>query len=87
MNETGVQDLSLLAVVTAMVRDGVIVVGVLIVVMVHRGLILFGWVRRSVGLGWVGSWIRSKGWVGFGWVLGLGFGFVFRSLRRGLRCA
>ena len=50
-NETGVKYLSLLAVVTAMVRDGVIVVGVLIIVIVQRGLILFGWVR----LGWVGS--------------------------------
>ena len=37
-NETGVNDLSLfLAVVTAMVRDGVIIVGVLIVVVVQRG--------------------------------------------------
>ena len=37
-NETGVKDLSLLAVVTAMVRDRVIVVGVLIVVViVQRG--------------------------------------------------
>ena len=45
MNETGVQDLLLLAVVTAMVQDGVIIVGGLIVVIVQRGLILFGWVR------------------------------------------
>ena len=37
-NETGVNDLSLfLAVVTAMVRDGVIIVGGLIVVVVQRG--------------------------------------------------
>ena len=47
-NETGVNDLSLfLAVVTAMVRDGVIIVGGLIVVVVQRGFdfvcfVLFG---------------------------------------------
>ena len=54
MNETGVQDLSLLAVVTAMVQDGVIIVGGLIVVIVQRGLILFGW-------HWVGFGVRARG--------------------------
>ena len=54
MNETGVQDLSLLAVVTAMVQDGVIIVGGLIVVIVQRGLILFGWIGLGSGFG-VGS--------------------------------
>ncbi len=58
--------LSLLAVVTAMVRDGVIVVGVLIVVMVHRCLILFGWVRGWVGSGSVGLVVRCLACVGCG---------------------
>ena len=47
-NEKGVKDLSMLAVVMAMVRDGVIFVGVLIVVIVQRGfdlLFCFVWVR------------------------------------------
>ena len=57
MNETGVQDLSLLAVVTAMVQDGVIIVGDLIVVIVQRGLILF--------LGWAG-WVGLDSGFGFG---------------------
>ena len=51
MNETGVQDLSLLVVVTAMVQDGVIIVGGLIVVIVQRGLILFGWIGLGSGFG------------------------------------
>ncbi len=44
------QDLSLLAVVTAMVQDGVIIVGDLIVVIVQRGLILFDWIGSGSGL-------------------------------------
>ena len=47
-NETGVKYLSLLAVVTAMVWDGVIVVGVLIVVIVQRGFAVcfVGFIRQ-----------------------------------------
>ena len=49
-NEKGVKDLSMLAVVMAMVRDGVIFVGVLIVVIVQRGFdLLFCFVLFCLG--------------------------------------